>query len=146
MIRQTSNTPLDLLFETKRSPIERPGVEIDSETDADNQEDEDWYVCRNCRHKLTRPSYRITIQGGHTHTFANPSGLVFEIACFNSAQGYSFIGSASTEFAWFSGFSWRIMICSSCLTHLGWYFSSPSGSSFFAFILDKIRFQSSAKD
>lgn len=145
MIRPTTPNHLDLLFETKR-PIGRPGVESHSETDVDDQDDENWYVCRNCQHKLTRPSYRISVQGGHTHTFANPSGIVFEIACFNSAQGYSFMGSASTEFAWFSGFSWRIMICSSCLTHLGWYFSSLTGGHFFAFIVDKIRFQSFEKD
>lgn len=131
-----------LLFKTKQKPPETPEIETHTENDAKHEED--WYVCRNCQKKLTRPSNRISIQGGHTHTFANPSGIVFEIGCFNSAQGYSFMGPPSTEFAWFAGYSWRILICSSCLIHLGWFFSSI-GSSFFALIKDRIRLQSSSK-
>ncbi|RJQ78748.1 MAG: hypothetical protein C4519_11820 [Desulfobacteraceae bacterium] len=145
MIRQIPMTSLDLLYKTGRVQPAKPGFETYSENVAENEDEENWYVCRNCQQRLTRPSHRINVQGSHIHTFANPSGIVFEIACFNSARGYSFMGPASAEFAWFSGFAWRIIICSSCLNHLGWYFSSMGSGSFFAFITDKIQIQSLPK-
>lgn len=100
--------------------------------------EEDWYVCRNCRKRITKPANRAIIQGSHSHTFANPSGIVYEIVCFSTAQGYSFLGPPSQDFTWFSGHSWRIVICADCLIHLGWYFSGSDGGSFFGFIVDRI--------
>lgn len=108
------------------------------ESETGEQDEEAWYVCRNCHQKITRPSDQIGIQGQHRHTFANPSGVVFEIGCFATAEGFSFMGPASAEFTWFSGFSWRITICAACLNHIGWFFSSGSGDSFFGFIADQI--------
>ena len=109
-----------------------------SETVEQETEKESWYVCRNCRQKLTQPSHRTAIQGSHIHTFANPSGIVFEIACFNYAQGYSFLGPPSIEFAWFAGHSWRIVICAACLVHVGWLFASQNGTVFFGLITDRV--------
>lgn len=61
--------------------------------------DEDvWYVCRNCHQRLTQPNERLNIQGRHRHTFANPNGVVFEVVCFSSARGFSFLGPPSMEF------------------------------------------------
>lgn len=133
------STPEPVLFKTEH---EKPGAPAKaSETDA-NLRDKDegaWYVCRNCRQPIARPSDRITVQGSHSHTFANPSGIVFEIACFASAKGYSFMGPPSNDFTWFSGYAWRIAICAGCLNHIGWFFSAgEGGNSFFGFILDKL--------
>ena len=108
-------------------------------------DEEAWYVCKNCRNRLAHASARKVMQGSHTHTFANPSGVVFEIACFSSARGYSFLGTSSAEFSWFSGYSWRIIVCAVCVTHLGWIFSSQDGSSFFGLITDRIVFLSNRK-
>jgi hypothetical protein len=143
MIRHISLTTSPLLFKTEQSQPGLPVIDVQSESDVEEEEDDVWFVCRHCRHKLTRPDHRTSINGSHTHAFANPSGIVFEIACFSTAQGYSFMGPTSTEFAWFAGYAWRIIICASCLTHLGWYFSSMSGGGFFALIVDKIDLQSS---
>jgi len=144
MIHPIPFTASPLLFKTEQPQPGRPGIDIHTSSDLEEKEEDDdiWFVCRHCRHKLTRPNHQTAINGSHTHTFANPSGIVFEIACFSSAQGYSFMGPASTEFAWFAGYSWRIIICASCLTHLGWFFSSVSGSGFFALIVDRIEQQS----
>lgn len=113
-----------------------------SQQTPDDQDEEAWFVCKNCRQRLSRPSHRAHIQGSHTHTFANPSGIVYEIACFQSARGCGFIGSPSTEFAWFAGYSWRITICADCQIHLGWSFSAANKDGFFGFITDRIILQS----
>jgi hypothetical protein len=101
-------------------------------------EEEQYVLCRQCHQAITRPAERITVQGAHHHTFANPHGIVFEIGCFKYAQGCGYAGPSSTEFTWFSGYAWRVSFCTLCLTHLGWVFIADSGDSFHGFILDRL--------
>jgi len=96
--------------------------------------------CRHCGYLITRPYARITVQGAHEHSFANPHGLVFRIGCFSTAEGCAFAGPLSNEFTWFKGHSWRIAVCGSCLVHLGWLFVSGAGSRFNGLILDQLIF------
>jgi hypothetical protein len=129
---------LTTLFKTEEGKPQEPSVKITPKTTLAEEDEKPWYVCKNCQQRLTRPSDRMIVQGSHTHTFANPSGVVFEIACFASARGYSFLGPPSTDFTWFNGYSWRIVICSACISHLGWFFSSQSENRFFGLITDRI--------
>jgi hypothetical protein len=101
-------------------------------------EEEQYIICRQCHQAITRPAERITVQGAHHHTFANPNGIVFEIGCYKYAQGCGYAGPPSTEFTWFSGYAWRVSFCTLCLTHLGWVFIADSGDSFHGFILDRL--------
>ena len=127
-----------LFFKTDAPAPQVPKEEADSATSIHEVREEKWYVCRQCNQRITQPGFHLNVQGSHEHTFANPSGIVFDIKCFSNALGYSFIGPSSAEFTWFSGHSWRIIICSSCLTHIGWYFSNNSGEGFFGFVADRI--------
>jgi hypothetical protein len=127
-----------------RVPSDKPG-DIEGETivveeAAEDQlpEEEEYILCRQCRQALTRPVDRITVQGSHRHTFANPHGLVFEIGCFKNVRGCGYAGAATDEFTWFAGFSWRVCFCAMCLTHLGWIFSSRAGNIFHGLILDRL--------
>ena len=101
-------------------------------------DDEEYILCRQCLHRITSPTEQIVVQGSHRHTFANPHGIVFEIGCFGSAGGCGHVGSASGEFTWFKGFSWRVAVCGRCLTHLGWLFISTGFESFHGLILDRL--------
>ncbi len=111
---------------------------VEEEAPEQAPEEEEYILCRQCRQAITRPAERITVQGSHQHTFANPHGIVFEIGCFKIAQGCGYAGSPSTEFTWFNGYAWRVSFCIMCLTHLGWVFIADSGDSFHGFILDRI--------
>ena len=102
-------------------------------------EDEELIVCRHCGRPITRPAERIEKAGSHKHTFANPHGIVFEIGCFRSAIGCGYSGPATNEFTWFQGYSWRVAVCGSCTTHLGWFFSSTGSDSFHGLILDRLK-------
>ena len=110
----------------------------EEEAPEQSPQEEEYILCRQCRQAITRPAERITVQGSHQHTFANPHGIVFEIGCFKAAQGCGYAGPSSTEFTWFSGYAWRVSFCSLCLTHLGWIFVADSGDSFHGFILDRL--------
>jgi filamentous hemagglutinin family protein len=100
-------------------------------------EEEKAVVCRVCLHRISTVEKQISVDGAHTHTFFNPAGIVFEIICFSMAPGCAVYGNASSEFSWFSGFTWRLALCANCRTHLGWFFES-SDSSFFGLILKKL--------
>jgi hypothetical protein len=126
-----------------RQPAERPQRRRPPEPGAGAAEEkspqeEPFILCRGCLHPITRPAERISVQGQHRHTFANPYGIVFEIGCFRSAPGCGEIGPSTDEFTWFAGHRWQVCICGACLVHLGWRFAPPSGNSFFGLILDRL--------
>lgn len=130
-------TAYALLSKEDRASKKRPVS--DTLNDSEPSDQERWIVCRQCRQRLTRPSERTSVNGSHRHTFANPSGMVFEIGCFRMARGCAFIGPPSYEFPWFAGHSWQIAICSTCQTHLGWLFQGQGGNQFFGLILDRLQ-------
>jgi hypothetical protein len=111
----------------------------EAHTDPLPSEEERWIVCRQCQQRLTRPSERTQINGSHSHTFANPAGVVFEIGCFRMAGGLQYIGPPSYEFPWFAGNSWQIVICGTCQTHLGWCFRGTESGEFFGLILERLQ-------
>jgi hypothetical protein len=98
-------------------------------------------LCRRCAHTITRPKDEAAMGGSFRHTFANPSGLVFEIGCFRHAEGCGASGELTDEFTWFRGYHWRLALCRACFVHLGWEFVSSSGSgSFWGLILNRLSF------
>ena len=94
-------------------------------------------ICSHCSAAITTSNQAISINGQHEHAFFNPSGIAFEIRCFRQAPGCQVQGEPTTEFSWFDGYSWQYAICSNCLVHLGWFFSSGE-NSFFGLIAGKI--------
>ena len=93
-------------------------------------------LCATCSAPVTYENQAIEISGSHYHTFFNPSGIVFELRCFQQAQGAAAQGDPSAEFTWFPGFRWQIALCSTCHGHLGWRFTNDS--SFYGLIKDQL--------
>ncbi len=85
-------------------------------------------VCATCSFPITRESERMEVNGSHTHGFANPHGLFYDIGCFAFAPGCAFSSDSSAEFSWFAGHRWRLAVCRGCGTHMGWLFESKTGS------------------
>jgi hypothetical protein len=94
--------------------------------------------CRFCGSEVTGTDQKIAVHGSHTHTFFNPTGIVFELGCFSAAPGCRKAGEATSEFTWFAGHVWRIALCRRCNSHLGWFFEKGD-QSFYGLILTKIR-------
>ena len=120
----------------ERKPLRQPTDDV--QTDSIPSEEERWIVCRQCQQRLTRPSERTQVNGAHSHTFANPTGAVFEIGCFRMVGGLHYIGPPSYEFPWFAGYTWQIVICGTCQTHLGWCFKGARSTQFFGLILERL--------
>jgi ribosomal protein L40E len=130
-------TLLDRKLLEKHPPSE---VEIDplSEDREEDAERRKVLVCRECGIHIADDAWRISVDGAHLHTYANPHGLVYDIGCFESAVGCVGVGPASSEFAWFRGYSWQVVICAGCMAHLGWFFQSSGGHFFYGLILDRL--------
>ena len=64
----------------------------------------EYILCRQCRQVITVATERTTIQGSHQHTFANPQGIIYQIGCFQNANGCSYAGPLTSEWSWFKGF------------------------------------------
>ena len=116
----------------------QPAVDTDEETLEAPPDGGAPILCRLCGQVVSRADQRMTVEGQHRHTFANPHGLVFEIGCFKNVTGCAHAGPPSTEFAWFAGCTWRVTVCGGCLSHLGWQFISGAGGGFYGLILDRI--------
>ncbi len=54
----------------------------------------------------------------------NPGGYVHETLTLYSARRLYLVGSPSTEFSWFPGYSWTIAQCRGCHSHMGWKFTA----------------------
>jgi hypothetical protein len=97
-----------------------------------------YYLCAQCKGIITPRADEIFVNGAHSHTFANPMGMVFAIACFKHADGCMVAGPPSNEFSWFSGYSWKIAYCRYCGMHNGWQFIHGPGDGFFGLIKDRL--------
>lgn len=129
-------TPLP--FGALQQVEERPGVDIVSvEKDGGEPEEEKYILCRSCGNAVTSDQLRMEAGGSHEHTFVNPAGVMFRIGCFSGAGGCLITGIPTTEYTWFPGFAWCYVVCSGCLTHLGWHYRSGA-SGFFGLILDRL--------
>ncbi|GAB6905618.1 conserved hypothetical protein [Desulfosarcina cetonica] len=121
------------------TPKHRSGkAPLANEDDAPGVDPEKTVLCRQCRQVVTLPSEKRVVSGAHIHTFANPTGILFEIACYRKAEGCGYLGPASAEFTWFPGHVWRIAVCRNCLIHLGWRFGASDGHFFHGLITSRI--------
>ncbi len=120
------------------------GVRTDVQSETQTQEQEEPVItCRSCNVVVTKPEFQIEIDQRFSHTFANPSGHVFEIGCFSKAVGCVRGSAPSDEFSWFSGYVWTVGVCRNCQAQLGWVFSSAKDAApnlFFGLILDQLIF------
>ena len=113
---------------------------LEDEFEEKTSENKENILCRQCRQVITDVGKHIAVDGAHRHTFANPAGNVYEIGCFFSARGCAYIGIPTEEFTWFKGFSWRVAVCRTCLTHLGWLFIGSAHNTFNGLILERLIF------
>jgi hypothetical protein len=94
--------------------------------------------CAACGHEIATRRDAIEMSGAHEHTFVNPSGVVFHVACFRDAAGCVEVGDEEATFTWFPGWTWQIAICGQCRAHLGWKFRLAP-DAFWGLIRTKLR-------
>lgn len=101
--------------------------------DEDDLEDEKVVRCKMCVQEITKSSSAIF---PHEHTFRNPLGLTFDIACYRDAPGAGDVGVPTLFATWFPNYAWSNAQCSKCNYHLGWWFHGPD--VFIGIIIDRV--------
>ncbi len=112
-------------------------TEISDETGRESKESKKNILCKACGKMITSDDEGIVINGSHDHAFMNPRGLVFHIGCFSGADNCHIMGAPTGEYTWFPGFVWCYVVCTGCLSHLGWHYQS-GGGGFYGLILDQL--------
>ena len=83
------------------------------------------FRCAACETEIADAGAVFAAADGKTrHVFANPHGVVFEVLTFAAARNLVGAGPREAEFSWFPGWTWRIVICGGCHTHLGWMYEA----------------------
>jgi hypothetical protein len=101
--------------------------------------DGDDIFCAFCEKPVTQRRYKMQKDGQFEHVFTNPAGIVYRIGCFKQAPGCRLRGEETDYFTWFPGYAWSPAACESCLTHLGWRFTSQNRDRFFGLILAHLK-------
>ncbi|KAL3077261.1 hypothetical protein niasHS_013250 [Heterodera schachtii] len=106
-------------------------------------------LCRNCGHSVTTASalknvvspkafehWNMTVLGVETvvQVFKNSVPEKFNLITVNGAD-LKFAGKSYVEDTWFPGMRWTSCVCSSCSSHIGWYFESQK-DDFVGLVLD----------
>ena len=58
--------------------------------------------------------------------FANPHGDLHEIVTVRWARGVQTAGPPTSEFTWYPGYAWEVVLCAACASHLGWLFTATA--------------------
>jgi hypothetical protein len=87
--------------------------------DVEEIEPEKIVRCKNCEHEITKPASAIN---PHEHTFRNPLGVTYHVACYRDAPGAISYGNPTTLASWFENYAWTLAFCGQCKCHLGWWF------------------------
>lgn len=98
---------------------------------------DDTVSCTRCQASITRQSLAVTHEGGHEHTFRNPAGFSWALACYRDAPGCDTRGDLTVEATWFPGYAWSYATCAGCGRHLGWWFVGD-GPTFAGLIMSRI--------
>lgn len=123
----------------EKKPHAGPTALLEDDVQEEEPKNNNTLFCKKCRKSITSIDERISVDGAHQHTFANPHGILFEIGCFKTAIGCGYSGIPTDDFSWFKGYRWRIAVCGNCLVHMGWLFIAPENDCFFnGLILDRL--------
>src|SRR5688572_15867562 len=94
--------------------------------------------CAACRTEVSRPdAVRVVAEGGPRHTFPNLGGVVFEIVTVDWSTNLVPASAPYAEWSWFPPYTWTVVLCAGCGTHLGWrYDATCDPPVFWALIIE----------
>lgn len=74
----------------------------------------------NCRELFAMSKHGVQSQYCNSAGYIHKTNTVYQV----NRQNIIYNGSPSTEFSWFPGYQWHIIVCKICKHHLGWEFKA----------------------
>ncbi len=86
--------------------------------------------CRHCGLAIARQADLLHLDGSPSvQVFTNPAGLAFEICTLSDASHLREVSEPTSDYSWFRGYCWQIVVCVGCTSHLGWRFDAVDGDA-----------------
>lgn len=86
-----------------------------------------FFCCRRCRNQIANCNtlFAMSKHGVQTN-YCNPGGIIHETNTVYAVRTDAVYpsGAPSTQFSWFPGYSWQVLLCRICDIHIGWRFDS----------------------
>jgi hypothetical protein len=80
--------------------------------------------CRTCGNEVSGEDAVFAPDGASpVRVFSNPQGLLCEILTLRWAKGVVDVGPRTSELTWFAGYTWQVVCCHECSSHLGWHYA-----------------------
>ena len=84
-------------------------------------------LCRACDAQVSDRALLFAMDSDRIErVFSNPGGYLHDIVTVRDAWSLTSASPPSTEFSWYPGYAWEIVLCASCAAHLGWAFSATT--------------------
>lgn len=86
-----------------------------------------FFICKRCKNHLANYNEIVPMsKEGVQSSYCNENGYVHETLTFRRMIEDSsyLVDRPKTEFSWFPGYAWQILLCKSCSCHVGWRFTS----------------------
>ncbi|XP_011295031.2 protein cereblon [Musca domestica] len=110
------------------------------------------YICRtcgthiaNCRELFAMSKHGVQSQYCNSAGYIHETNTVYQV----NRQNILYSGSPSTEFSWFPGYQWHIIVCKICEHHLGWEFKAVESNlipkQFFGISSSSVRIRSASE-
>jgi len=81
--------------------------------------------CKNCDNVVSKQSCIFSMsKDGPQGAYVNPGGAVHETLTLYKVSNTYTEGQPQTQFSWFPGYAWEMLICGMCNSHLGWRFTA----------------------
>ncbi len=107
-----------------------PTSEAEVEDALAPEEDTPVLVCRHCRIPITTEDAVFSVtEGGAVQVFPNPSGWLRKIFTVRTAENLVAASAPTTDFTWFAGYAWTIVVCAGCGSHLGWQYDDVAAQT-----------------
>ncbi|XP_037949664.1 protein cereblon-like isoform X1 [Teleopsis dalmanni] len=91
------------------------------------KEEPSFYICRFCSNQIAdcKELFAMSKHGVQTQ-YCNSAGHIHQTNTVYRVVPNSvvFSGEASSEFSWFPGYQWHIIVCNGCGRHIGWQFKA----------------------
>ncbi|KAJ8729087.1 hypothetical protein PYW07_006783 [Mythimna separata] len=81
--------------------------------------------CSSCRTQIARREdiFAMSSEGVHSN-YTNLGGYMHDILTVSRATGVQTSGARSAEYSWFPGYTWVVLLCANCMSHVGWRFEA----------------------
>ncbi len=82
------------------------------------------YRCVVCSATIAYARSALEVDATSRHSRVNPAGVLCEFLTFHSCINTIAQKALFREHSWFTGYGWRFLHCSQCLTHIGWRYDA----------------------